>query len=248
MFVMFNFNVDFEGKLHESPVMGTGDIERLKKLFPGNPVWKCRTSDLGNQMFPTVEEMKFLYIDVARYFTRKGLSPKPFQTGGFTGRPVISDLRSLFSGLIVFCEQKLGFKRPKKLKRRMAKMEAQYKRQAAAKEAKERKDLLALVKTLPKLRRPGKIELRKRLELKLFEYKNRFPLPKYKIELLKALLLLKHGEQLDLRSIVENAMAKSKGLAVAEEYYFASCGIAHYVNRRVKGVRVTGKLPQLATS
>lgn len=128
IFVAYTFTVDVDGKKVESPFMGTGDIILLQKLFPDNPIWKCRKSEIGNQMYPTVEELKALYRVLLRHFAKTKVNAKHFVTGNVTGGGplVTSSELSLFRQLIEFCEKELGFTRPKKLQPALRRMEKLY--------------------------------------------------------------------------------------------------------------------------
>ncbi len=128
MFVMYSFKVQVGDKTIVSPIMGTGDVNLLQRLFPDNPIWKCKKSDLGNQMYPTVKEMKSLYSVLLRHFAKNEVSAKSFITGNVTGGGplVTSSALSLFRDLIGFCERELGFTRPKKLQPALKRREEQY--------------------------------------------------------------------------------------------------------------------------
>ena len=117
MFVIFSFKVQVGDKAFEGPTMGAGDVDLLKKLFPDNSIWGCKKSELGNQMYPTVKEMIALYNALLSYSAEHEISTKVFVTGNVTGGGplVTSSAASLFRDLIKFCEDKLGFKKSKKM-------------------------------------------------------------------------------------------------------------------------------------
>lgn len=262
MFIMYTFKVQTGDKTVESPVMGTGDITLLQKLFPKNPIWKCNKTNLGNQMFPTVEEMKSLYDDLAKHFARKEVSPKQFQTGNFTGSfAIVSTERTLFQDLIGFCEKELGFKRPAKLKTAMARKEVQYLHEKTSAEERAKSEALSVFKKLPLLKKPKSQVLIRRLTQKLAEYNERLARTsrhpdlafmvepeyrdtKYKIEVLSALLALKDGESLNFGAMMVAAMEKRKEYFHPDEYYGACAIIAHYAGSPFKGSDVRKELPK----
>jgi len=264
MFVMHTFTVEVKGKSLEGPVMGTGDINLLQELFPKNLLWKCRKSTLSNQMYPTIQEMKYLYDDLLRHFAEKDVSGREFQTGNFSGSfAIVSTERSIFQGIIGFCEKELGFKRPKKLRAAIAKKEAKYRREEEAQKKDRKGSTMAMFCKLPRLHKPKDSTLVARLGKKLQDYKSRltrtFHHPDlafsvedgyrdttYKIEVLSAVLALEKGKRLDLKKMVLKAMEKRGEHFFPDEYYNACAVIAHYLGTPFKGSDVRKELPQAA--
>jgi len=141
VFVMFSFKVQVGNESIESPVMGAGDIDLLQELFSDNLIWDCKKSELGNQMYPTVKEMKALYCALLKYSATHEISAKVFATGNLVGcGPLVkSSAKSLFRDLIKFCEEKLGFKKSKKMQAALARREKQNAQNNIAKAKRVRK-------------------------------------------------------------------------------------------------------------
>jgi hypothetical protein len=263
MFVMFTFKTQIGDKTVESPVMGSGDMDRLRNLFPKNPVWGCSKSDMGNQMFPTVEEMKSLYDDLVEYFAKNIFNNEEYQTGNFTGSfAIVSSLRSMFQDIIRFCEQQLGFKRPESLAADIAQREAFYLQEKMDAREKERAEVLSFFGKLPHIKKPEDADLVARLQQKLAEYRLRledtyrhpdlafmveptYRDATYKIEVLSALLALDNGKELDLCEMVKRALEQRKDHFFGEEYFNACAVIAHYVGQPFEGSDIQKELPKV---
>jgi hypothetical protein len=208
--------------------------------------------------------MKSLYSDLVSHFARKKVSAEEFQTGNFTGSfAVVSTERSLFQGLIDFCEKELEFQRPKKLRGAITRKEEQYRSEQAATAQKLQKATLLAFGKLPKLRKPSDHKVISRLEVKLHEYMSRraktFKAPDlafaveegyrdtvYKIEILSSVLALEKGKKLDLKKMVLGAIQQRKEYFFPDEYFNASAVIAHYLGAPFKGSNVQKELPVVA--
>lgn len=149
VFIMFSFKVQVGNEQAEGPVMGAGDVTLLEELFPDNLVWKCRKSELGNQMYPTVKEMKALYRALLKYSATYEISDKVFATGNFVGGgPLVkSSAKSLFRNLINFCEERLGFKKSKKMQAALASREKQNAQKDIARAKRIRKGAFVVTTT-----------------------------------------------------------------------------------------------------
>jgi len=143
---MFSFKVQVNGQIAEGPMMGAGDVSLLQKLFPDNPVWGCKKSELGNQMYPTVQEMKALYNAILSFSAEHEISAKVFITGNTTGGGtlVTSSATALFKRLIEFCEEKLGFRKSKKMQIALTRKEKQEAAKLANKARRVRKGALVV--------------------------------------------------------------------------------------------------------
>lgn len=113
MFVTYGFRIKpvQKGKFYNHPPLGTGDIQRLQELFPDNPVWGAKTSQLGNVYYPTPEEARALYDALKDYIETHEVSGESYPTGNATGQFLIySNLKSVFDDLITFFENELELK------------------------------------------------------------------------------------------------------------------------------------------
>ena len=252
MFVAYNFKVGVGNEMFESPTMGTGDVELLKKLFPKSTIWKFEKSPAGNQMFPTADEMRLLYDELVRYFVEVGVGTEEFQTGNFSGTfAVISSVRSLFRELFVFCEEKLGFQKPAELKEAALRRENQYLKEEADVRAQREGEMLSVFKGISHISKPGDSKILDQLRQKLAEYKVRlsksYRHPQlafaieaeyrdatYKIEIISSLLSLDAGGEFNLVEMVTQAIKQRRESFSAEEYLNAYGVIAHYAGQPFK--------------
>lgn len=251
------FEFERKGKVIESPALGTGDIERLKKVFPDNPIWKCRTGGVGNIYIPTEAEAKALYDALVQYYCANDLNDAQYPTGNATGSfLVVSNLLSVFDDLIAFFEKELGFKKPEEAERVISAKQKVCSERKAAELQEFRTKVLDGFGALPDLKKPTDEILLAWLKGKLAQYEERvaqtYQHPKlamtvdpryrdatFKIEILSAVLALKDDKGLNLKDLVTKALEKY-GDDFDPSEYFTACGIiAHYLGTPFPGTKIT---------
>ncbi|MBI2010736.1 MAG: hypothetical protein HYS89_00655 [Candidatus Colwellbacteria bacterium] len=116
VFVAYGFIIKpVKGPFYNHPPLGTGDILKLRKLFPDNPIWQARTSGVGNAYHPTPEQARAFYYALKAYAEAHEVSSEQYPTGNTTGRFLVySDLKSVFDDLIPFFEDELDLPRTRR--------------------------------------------------------------------------------------------------------------------------------------
>ena len=252
MFIAYTFTIEVNDSNLVSPVLGTGDMRLLKDLFPLNPIWDCRTPDVDNKMYPTIDQMKALYLDIAERFAEQGASSESFQTD-FSGQfSITSSERMLFQDILGFCESQLGFKRPRELKQAMDEWEQIYSEEEHTQWTDFRTKALSHFHRFNNLKKIDDAILAVKLKEKLAEYETRLRnigLPSclafiskrsyrdatYKKELLSSVLSLENGEELNLQEMASRALDKHHYAFRVDEYLNACLVIADYVGRPLEG-------------
>lgn len=262
MIVLHVFKFDRNGKTVESPALGTGDIERLKQLFPDNIIWKAQTTSVGNVYLPSEPEARALYDALVKYYCANDVSDRQYPTGNFGGTFLVgSNLLSVFDDLIAFFEKELGFRKSEEAEKTISEKQKKHREAEKTKAATFREDVLRSFATIAPLRKPDDPILLKRLEKKLREYNTRkfdtFQHPElamavdsqyrdttYKIEMLSAVLALENEEQLTLSGLAEKAFDEYGDELDPREYFAAYVVIAHYLGISVPGCSISKELPQ----
>lgn len=252
MFATWRFVVAVgKGETATSPVLGTGDIERLKRLFPQSSVWGGPVS--GN-IRVTLDQFKTLYEALVRYYAHNEVSAESYQTGNFMGgglRPV-SNLRAVFDELIEFAESHLGLQPVEDLSEIVKQKQVEF--------AEDRKRVregflertFGIFLKLGDLSAPSTNAIRQKLEGKLREYKERklgfeneifYPptllfmlYPNYqdtvfKILVVERVLVLKPGEALNLCELLTSQFEDpERGECLnVPEFYNACAVVASYL-------------------
>lgn len=258
MFISHVFYVNKDGKNSEGPGLGTGDIHKLKEIFPNHPIWKCRTSDLGNQYYPTNDEVKAFYDSLVEYYAANDISDAVYSTSGMHPE-VVSNLVSVFDDVIAFFEKECGFKKSESTEKIIA--EKQERRQKAIAEAKvaQEKELLDYFGTLPDFKRPEDMELIARLNAKRFVYEKRiadcnmhpdmakYCRPDYRANCYKrdVLMAILENERVKPKELVASAIKKYGNSLNSWQFLEACAVIAHYINQPIPGIEFKNGPPPL---
>jgi hypothetical protein len=261
MFVMHTFKFSYNSQEHEGPVMGTMDVEWLRKLFPTNPVWNCERGLVENQMYPKPEEAKALYEAMARHYCFNEVSDSEYITGGTSIR-VVSNLRSVFDEHLNFFRKVFG-DLPAFTPIIQRKHDG-YKKEKDVKRVKFRNEFLSIFEKYPDLMIPPDKEIREALQNKLSTYIQRrekcFQHPdlayqvdqayrtnKHKIELLETLLKLNEGESLNLKDWAQKNLEENS-LLDAQSFWFACGVVAHYTGKPFPDCPIASKLIPVVTA
>lgn len=176
--VMFTFNVATGDGIKKSPGLGSGDIVKLEKLFPDNPVWKGSSHNVRHI---SIEQARALYDAMIAYYTENDVSDEQYQSGNFTGTfAVMSSLLSVFDDLIGFCQKELGFSSSSEAEKIVATKQQEAQSRAAQGRAAYRESVLVAFGKCDSLKAPATPAIRTRLEGKLAEYKERLEQWRYK--------------------------------------------------------------------
>lgn len=246
MVVMHILKVQTGAKEIESPVFGTADFLRLQELFPDNPIWSARMSDMKNVYYPTLVQARALYDAMVKHYCNQDVSDQPYRTGGFVGgAPVISSLLSVFTEMIDFFEKELGFTCEAEAASIMAAKRKEYLEKNALKFAEYKQRILKECDASPSFRRVD-AEKRALLEAKITEYNARlsecYQHPKvamsvdqsyrsstFKIEVATAVLnIVLPSERLSTRELMEKGWEKFGDDFEPDDYISAIVVIAKY--------------------
>ncbi len=241
MMVMHSFNVQTNNGVKKSPSLGTGDITRLQKLFPDNPVWQGQEGDVSNIRHISVEQAKALYEAMVKHYAENGVSEERFQTGNFAGSfAVVSNLQSTFDELIEFFEKALGFTSSEEAKKAISAKQQESKQRKEQARAKYRENALAFFEKLGTLKPPTDAVIRSQLEGKLDEYRKRLKNWRFQhpdlaflvqpgfrdatFKILVAEAVLNRTEPVNLRDLFKKQLEKYGDLLDAKEF-FSACGV-----------------------
>lgn len=255
MMVLYSIRMTIKGKQVESPNLITGDITDLEKLFPKCPFWKARTEGVGNIYYPTTEQAKALYLVIVEYYAKSKLRDQDVPGGNFTGSFwVTTNQTDTFDELIEFFEGECGFKAPKvqreKIRRKQAKRLKDH--------DKAQWDMIKALDKMGTLYPPTSPEIRRHLEMKLAEYRQRLNQsqqhpklaiqvdPNYRDAVYKIYVvetILTDGiKEIPLGALAASRIAKDEDTFDPETFVNACGVIAIYLGTPIKGLKLVEKV------
>lgn len=260
--IYFIFKPEGSGRLVDAPGLGTGDIVRLKQLFPDNPIWKAKRAGIGNIYTPSDEDGRAFYDALVERYCKSELDVTSYPTGDSMSFGTASNnLVTLFYELIRFFETELGYRKPAELEERFALVQKRYEEQLGSANFELKRAFLDIFARIPDFKRPKDLEHQMRLGLKLDVYRERLAAARqggvpatvdpvarstgYKIDILSAVLALKDDQSVSLRKLATEALENSRHRFDPAEYYFACEVIAHYLGTPFPKSKLTKELPEL---
>lgn len=170
MYVMFFFWVKLGSERKESPRLGSGDLDRLKEIFPDLSV----IAALGEHREVGMDEVERLYRQLVGFYAANEVSEEVYQTGNFSGAfAVTSSLVDVFDDLIEFCEKELSLHLEGDQRLAIAGKQEDRRRRREAEHAKYRSVALEFLRGFPNLKPPVDETIRGKLEAKREEYISR---------------------------------------------------------------------------